>query len=52
MEGVISDQSDAVSLYEKWFDEEDGVAPYPRETINEYYQGIVDSFEWIPITSY
>ena len=52
MEGIISDQTEAVNLYEKWFGEEDGVAPYPRDTINDYYQGIVDSFEWIPITRY
>jgi polar amino acid transport system substrate-binding protein len=52
MEGVISDQTAAVEIYERWFDEETGVAPYPRETINDYYQGIVDSFEWIPIVSY
>lgn len=52
MEGVISDQTAAVTLYEKWFDEEDGVSPYPRETINDYYQGIADGFEWIPITGY
>jgi polar amino acid transport system substrate-binding protein len=52
MEGIISDQTEAVDLYEKWFGEEDGVAPYPRDTINDYYQGIVDSFEWIPITRY
>ncbi len=52
MEGVISDQTAAVKIYERWFDEEEGVAPYPRETINDYYQGIVDSFEWIPIISY
>ncbi|MBE9175718.1 amino acid ABC transporter substrate-binding protein [Synechocystis salina LEGE 06155] len=52
MEGIISDQRTAVEIYERWFDEETGVAPYPRETINDYYQGIVDSFEWIPIIGY
>ncbi len=52
MEGVISDQRTAVSIYDTWFGEEEGVAPYPRDTMNDYYQGIVDSFEWIPIVSY
>jgi polar amino acid transport system substrate-binding protein len=52
MEGIISDQTQAVNLYEQWFGDEAGVTPYPRETINNYYQGIVDSFEWIPLTRY
>lgn len=52
MEGVITDQTASVQIYEKWFDEENGIAPYPRETINDYYQGIVDGFEWIPISRY
>ncbi|MFN5515946.1 MAG: amino acid ABC transporter substrate-binding protein [Cyanobacteriota bacterium] len=51
MEGVVSDQTAAVAVYEKWFGEE-GVAPYPRDTVNDYFQGIVDGFEWIPIIDY
>jgi len=51
MEGVVSDQPASVAIYEKWFDET-GVAPYPRETINEYFQGILDTSEWIPIIDY
>jgi polar amino acid transport system substrate-binding protein len=51
MEGVVSDQTAAVAVYEKWFGEE-GLAPYPREAINDYFQGIVDGFEWIPIIDY
>jgi polar amino acid transport system substrate-binding protein len=51
MEGVVSDQPTSVAIYEKWFDET-GVAPYPRDTINEYFQGILDTSEWIPIIDY
>ena len=41
----------SVAIYEKWFDET-GVAPYPRDTINDYFQGILDASEWIPIIDY
>jgi polar amino acid transport system substrate-binding protein len=51
MEGIVSDQPTSVAIYEKWFDET-GVAPYPRDTINEYFQGILDTSEWIPIIDY
>lgn len=51
MEGIISDQTEAVAIYEKWFGET-GVTPYPREAINDYFQGIVNSYEWIPIIDY
>jgi polar amino acid transport system substrate-binding protein len=51
MEGIVSDQPSSVAIYEKWFDET-GVAPYPRDTINEYFQGILDTSEWIPIIDY
>lgn len=51
MEGIVSDQPASVAIYEKWFDET-GVAPYPRDTINEYFQGILDTSEWIPIIDY
>lgn len=51
MEGVVSDQMVAVNLYEKWFGET-GVVPYPREAINDYFQGIINSYEWIPIVDY
>ncbi len=48
MEGVVGDRLAAVSIYEKWFGEE-GVTPYSRDAINDYFQGIVDSYEWIPL---
>jgi polar amino acid transport system substrate-binding protein len=51
MEGIVSDQPSSVAIYEKWFDET-GVAPYPRDTINDYFQGILDASEWIPIIDY
>ncbi len=52
MEGIISDQPQPVAIYEKWFGEETGVTPYPRDNINDYFQGIVDSYEWIPLIGY
>jgi len=51
MEGIVSDQTASVKIYDQWFGEE-GVTPYPRDTINDYFQGIVDGFEWIPIVDY
>lgn len=51
MEGIISDQPQQVAIYEKWFGEE-GVTPYSREAMNDYFQGIVDGYEWIPLISY
>jgi polar amino acid transport system substrate-binding protein len=51
MEGIVSDQTAAVQVFDKWFGE-DGVAPYPRDTINEYFQGIINGYEWIPIIDY
>jgi polar amino acid transport system substrate-binding protein len=52
MEGVVSDRQETVAIYEKWFGEQKGVTPYSREAINSYFQGIVDSYEWIPIIDY
>jgi polar amino acid transport system substrate-binding protein len=51
MEGVISDQPQAVEIFERWFGKE-GVTPYSREQVNDYFQGIVNSYEWIPILDY
>jgi polar amino acid transport system substrate-binding protein len=48
MEGIISDQSQAVDIYDRWFGEE-GVTPYSRDKINDYFQGIVAGYEWIPL---
>lgn len=52
MEGIISDQPQQVAIYETWFGEEKGVSPYSREAINDYFQGIVDGYEWIPLIGY
>jgi polar amino acid transport system substrate-binding protein len=52
MEGIISDQPKQVKIYETWFGEETGVTPYSREAINDYFQGIVDGYEWIPLIEY
>ncbi len=51
MEGIVSDQAEAVAIYEKWFGES-GVTPYSRELINDYFEGITNSYEWIPIIDY
>jgi polar amino acid transport system substrate-binding protein len=51
MEGVVSDQGQAVAIYERWFGD-NGVTPYSRDTINNYFQGIVDAYEWIPLFDY
>lgn len=51
MEGIVSDQMSAVAIYDRWFGS-NGKVPYSRETINTYFQGIIDSYEWIPLISY
>lgn len=51
MEGIVSDRRQTVAIYERWFGEE-GVTPYSREAINDYFQGIVDGYEWIPLVDY
>lgn len=51
MEGIVSDQQSAVTIYERWFGF-NGKVPYSRETINTYFQGIVDTYEWIPLIDY
>lgn len=51
MQGVVTDEPKAVAIYEKWFGDK-GQTPYPRETMNEYYQGILNGFEWIPLVGY
>lgn len=48
MEEVVSDRSEAVDIYERWFGT-DGVTPYSREQINDYFLNVINTFEWIPI---
>lgn len=48
MQGVVTDTPSAVDIYERWFGD-DGETPYPRETMADYFQGIINGFEWIPI---
>ncbi|WP_013323153.1 amino acid ABC transporter substrate-binding protein [Gloeothece verrucosa] len=51
MEGIVSDQMSSVAIYERWFGQ-NGKVPYSRDTINSYFQGIIDSYEWIPLINY
>ena len=46
MQGVVTDTPSAVDIYERWFGE-DGKTPYPRETMADYFQGIINGYEWI-----
>ena len=48
MAGVATDVPSAVSIYERWFGEE-GKTPYPIDTMADYFQGIINGYEWIPI---
>jgi polar amino acid transport system substrate-binding protein len=52
MEGIVSDQLEAVAVYEKWFGEETGVTPYSREAINDDFKGTINSYEWVPLVHY
>lgn len=51
MEGIVTDQQNTVVILDKWFGET-GEVPYSREAINNYFQGIVNTYEWIPIVEY
>jgi polar amino acid transport system substrate-binding protein len=48
MEGVMTDNSEAITIYEKWFGSQ-GVTPYSLENLSGYFNGIINSFEWIPL---
>lgn len=48
MQGVVTDTPSAVDIYERWFGK-NGETPYPIETMADYFQGIINGFEWIPI---
>lgn len=48
MEGVVTDNSESIKIYDKWFGET-GVTPYPLENMSGYFTGIINSFEWIPL---
>jgi polar amino acid transport system substrate-binding protein len=50
MQGIVTDNLNSVAIYERWFGE-NGVNPYPREQINGYFEGIMDSLEWLPFNS-
>lgn len=48
LQGVITDTPKDIDIYERWFGI-NGNTPYPIETIADYFQGIVNGYEWIPI---
>jgi polar amino acid transport system substrate-binding protein len=48
MQGVVTDTPSAIDIYERWFGE-NGKTPYPRETMADYFQGIINGYEWILI---
>ena len=48
MQGLVTDHPQSVAIYERWFGEE-GITPYSREDINDYFLGIIDAFEWLPL---
>ena len=48
MQGVVTDVPSSVDIYERWFGES-AQTPYPREVMADYFQGIVNGYEWILI---
>jgi polar amino acid transport system substrate-binding protein len=46
MQGIVTDTPSAVEIYERWFGE-DGTTPYSRETMSDYFLGIINGYEWI-----
>lgn len=48
MQGVVTDAPSAIDIYERWFGK-NGEIPYPLETMADYFQGIANGYEWIPI---
>ncbi len=48
MQGVVTDVPSSRIIYERWFGES-GVTPYPIETMADYFQGIVNGYQWIPV---
>ncbi|MBE9223802.1 amino acid ABC transporter substrate-binding protein [Cyanobacterium stanieri LEGE 03274] len=48
MQGVVVGVPEYQNLYSRWFGV-NGVTPYPIETMADYFQGIVNGYEWIRI---
>lgn len=48
MQGIVTDTPSAIDIYERWFGQQ-GATPYPIETMADYFQGIANGYEWIPI---
>lgn len=48
MQGIVTDAPSAIDIYERWFGK-NGATPYPIETMADYFQGIANGYEWIPI---
>jgi polar amino acid transport system substrate-binding protein len=48
MQGVVTDTPSTIDIYDRWFGV-DGNTPYPVETMADYFQGIINGYEWINI---
>ncbi|WP_017295448.1 amino acid ABC transporter substrate-binding protein [Geminocystis herdmanii] len=48
MQGVVTDTPSAIDIYDRWFGV-NGNTPYPIETMADYFQGIINGYEWINI---
>lgn len=48
MQGVVTDTPSAIDIYDRWFGV-NGNTPYPIETTVDYFQGIINGYEWINI---
>ncbi|BAQ64848.1 amino acid ABC transporter substrate-binding protein [Geminocystis sp. NIES-3709] len=48
MQGVVTDTPSSIDIYDRWFGE-NGNTPYPIETMSDYFQGIINGYEWIVI---
>lgn len=46
MQGVVTDTPNSIDIYDRWFGEK-GNTPYPVETMADYFQGIINGYEWI-----
>ncbi|MDJ0577508.1 MAG: amino acid ABC transporter substrate-binding protein, partial [Xenococcaceae cyanobacterium MO_234.B1] len=48
MQGFVQGESQSVATFDQWFGEK-GVIPVARQLVIDFFQGIIDSREQIPI---